>query len=69
MTDEQLNALKIAYTFMPQAIEVTSYEYGDRAGTVLAQIEAVRTVLLDQGVDPDEVAGEVNPDLSPNSCY
>lgn len=69
MTDDQLNALKIAYTFMPQAIEVTKYEYGDRYSIILEQIETVRAVLLEAGVDPDEVAGDVNPDISPNSCY
>jgi hypothetical protein len=69
MTDDQLHALKIAYTYMPQAIEVTKYEYGDRYAIVLEHIEAVRTALLDAGIDPDEVAGEINPDLSPNSCY
>ena len=69
MTEEQLQALKIAYTYMPQAIEVTRYEYGDRYAVVLEHIEAVRSVLLENGIDPDEVAGDINPDLSPNSCY
>ncbi len=69
MTDEQLNALKIAYTYMPQAIEVTRHEYGDRYAVVLEHIETVRTALLESGVDPDEVSGEINPELSPNSCY
>jgi len=69
MTDDQLYALKVAYTYMPQAIEVTRHEYGDRYTTVLEHIETVRGVLLDVGIDPDEVAGDVNPDLSPNSCY
>lgn len=69
MTDDELRALKIAFSYMPQAIEVTRYEYGDRHEKVLAHIETVRGVLLGHGIDPDEVAGEVNPDLSPNSCY
>lgn len=69
MSADLLQALKIAYTYMPQAIEVTQYEYGDRHTTVLEQIEVVRTALLESGIDPDEVAGEVNPDLSPNSYY
>lgn len=69
MTDDELQALKIAFTYMPQPIEVTRYEYGDRYEAVLAQVEAVRTVLLEHGVDPDEVAGDINPELSPNSCY
>ncbi|MDJ0877666.1 MAG: penicillin-binding protein [Halieaceae bacterium] len=69
MTDDQLNALKIAYTYMPQAIEVTRHEYGDRYAIVLEHIETVRAALFEAGIDPDEVAGEINPELSPNSCY
>ena len=69
MTEDQLTALKTAYTYMPQAIEVTKYEYGDRYETVLEHIETVRAALYDCGVDPDEVAGEINPELSPNSYY
>lgn len=69
MTDDQLTALKIAFTYMPQAIEVTKYEYGDRYETVIGHIEAVRGALLDQGIDPDEVGGEINPGQSPNSYY
>ena len=69
MTDEQLNVLKIAYTYMPQAIEVTRHEYGDRFAVVLEHIETVRAVLLESGIDPEDVAGEINPELSPNSCY
>ena len=69
MTEDQLQALKIAFTYMHQAIEVTQYEYGDRHEVILEHIETVRAVLLDKGVDPDEVAGDINPDLSPNSYY
>jgi len=29
----------------------------------------VREVLTRHGIDPEEVAGEINPDSSPNSCY
>jgi hypothetical protein len=51
MKEDDLQALKIAFTFMPE------------------QIEFVRGVLLDNNVDPDEVAGDINPDNTPNSCY
>jgi hypothetical protein len=64
-----LNALKIAFTYMPRPIEVTKYEYGDRYQKVLDQIDKVREVLLINDVDPDEVYGEVNPESSPNSTY
>ena len=69
MTDSEIMALKTAFTFMPQPIEVTKYEYGDRYERVLEQVQLVRECLLAQGIDPDEVAGEINPDTSPNSYY
>jgi hypothetical protein len=64
-----LKALKIAFTYMPNPIEVTKYEYGDTYQKVLDQIQAVRETLLVNDVDPDEVYGEVNPESTPNSTY
>ena len=69
INESALNALKIAFTFMPKSIEVTKYEYGERYQKVLDQIETVREVLLINDVDPDEVYGEVNPENTPNSTY
>ena len=69
INESALNALKIAFTFMPKSIEVTKYEYGERYQKVLDQIETVREVLLMNDVDPDEVYGEVNPENTPNSTY
>ncbi len=69
INDEALMALKIAFSYMPKAIEVTRYEYGDRYQTVLDHIETVRESLLINDVDPDEVYGEINPDSTPNSSY
>ncbi|MDF1763074.1 MAG: hypothetical protein P1U57_06660 [Oleibacter sp.] len=69
LDEASLAALKIAFTYMPKAIEVTRYEYGERYQTVLDHIEAVREVLLINGVDPEEVYGDVNPDQTPNSTY
>jgi hypothetical protein len=66
---ETLMALKIAFSYMPKAIEVTKYEYGDRHQAVLKHIEAVREILLINDVDPDEVSGEIDPDNTPNSSY
>jgi hypothetical protein len=57
-----LQALKIAFCYMPKAIEVNQYDYAGRVEKVLADIEAVREALLMQGVDPEEVAGEMNPE-------
>ena len=66
---DALQALKIAYTYMPRAIEVNKYEYGDRFQTVLDHIETVRETLLLNDVDLDEVYGEIDPDNTPNSTY
>tara|TARA_R110001583_G_scaffold37294_2_gene121754 strand:- start:8957 stop:9178 length:222 start_codon:yes stop_codon:yes gene_type:complete len=69
MNEAALQALKIAFTYMPKAIEVTKYEYGDRYQIVLDQVAAVREVLLDNDVDPEEVYGDINPSTTPNSTY
>lgn len=67
--DELIQALKIAFCYMPKAIEVNKYEYGDRYQTVLDHIQTVREALLINEVDPEEVYGEINPDTTPNSSY
>ncbi len=69
INDKALIALKIAFTYMPKAIEVTKYDYGDRTQIVLDHIESVRQTLLVNDVDPDEVYGEINPSITPNSTY
>jgi len=69
MTKDELHALKIAFTFMPQAIEVNKFDYGEDFQRVLEQIETVREVLIENEVDPDEVAGDINPQSTPNSMY
>jgi hypothetical protein len=69
LDDSALRALKIAFSYMPKAIEVTKYEYGDRYQIVLDHIETVREALLLNDVDPEEVYGEVNPEITPRSSY
>jgi beta-lactamase class A len=69
LDDTALQALKIAFSYMPKAIEVTKYEYGDRYQTVIDHIETVRETLLMNDVDPDEVYGEINPEITPRSTY
>ena len=69
MDEKALNALKIAFTYMPKAIEVTKYEYGDGYQKVLDHIEIVKARLLVNDVDPDEVYGEINPENTPRSSY
>ncbi len=67
--EDILNALKIAFTYMPQAIEVNKYDHGDRCDIIREHIETVREVLLRNDIDPEEVYGEINPGLTPNSTY
>ena len=69
MSESALNALKIAFTYMPKSIEVTKYEYGKKKKKILDHIETVREILLINDVDPEEVYGEVNPESTPNSTY
>jgi hypothetical protein len=64
-----LHALKIAFTYMPKAIDVNQYDYGDSYQHVLEHIEAVREALLSNNIDPEEVYGEINPSTTPKSCY
>ena len=69
LNNDALNALKIAFTYMPKTIEVTRHEYGDRYLVVLGHIETVKEILYMNGVDPEEVYGEIHPDQTPNSSY
>lgn len=64
-----LEALKIAFSYMPKAIEVTRFEYGERYDRVLEHIARVRAVLEENGIDPEEVYGDIHPDDTPHSCY
>ncbi len=69
LSEENLQALKVAFCYMPKAIEVNKYDYGDRVEKVLSDIQLVREALLAQGVDPEEVYGEINPDAGGRSYY
>lgn len=69
MSEDALQALKIAFTYMPKAIEVNRYEHGDEYERILSDIQTVREMLLLNGVDPEEVLGELRPHSMPNSTY
>ena len=68
-TADLLHALKTAFCYIPKAIEVNKYDYGDRVEKILSDIQLVREALLAHGVDPDEVYGEMNPDEGGRSYY
>ncbi len=69
LDEDSLKALKIAFSYMPKAIDVNSFEYGERCDTVLSHIETVREILLQNDVDPDEVFDDIHEDIAPNSSY
>ena len=69
VNESLLHALKTAFCYMPKAIEVNKYDHGDRVEKILADIAVVRDALLAQGVDPEEVQGEMNPENAGKSCY
>lgn len=69
LSDDALEALKIAFTYMPRAIEVNRFDHGDNYDIILEHIETVREMLLLNDTDPDEVYDDVNPDQAPNSSY
>lgn len=69
MNESALEALKIAFTYMPKEIEVTKYEYGDRYQIILEHIKTVREILIINEVDPEEVYGDINLEITPNSSY
>jgi hypothetical protein len=69
INNDALQALKIAFSYMPKIIEVTKFEYGESYQKVLDHIETVREALLINDVDPEEVAGDINPESTPNSSY
>ncbi len=69
MNSSELAALKIAFSYMPKAIDVSKYSHGERYAKVLEHIEAVREVLFMNDVDPEEVYGEIHDDIAPNSSY
>lgn len=64
-----LHALKTAFCYMPKATDVNEFDHSGRVDQILADIEVVKEVLLMHGIDPDEVADEIHPDLANNSSY
>lgn len=59
-----LDALKIAYCYMPESNELTAEQFGENIEKVKEEVEAVRAVLVAEGVDPDKIYNELNPPLN-----
>ena len=67
--DTTLKALQIAFCYMPKSIEVNQYDHGEGYQKILDHIEVVRSALLQNDIDPDEVYGDIFPENTPNSTY
>ena len=66
---ETLHALKVAFTYMPQLNDVNEYDFPGRVERVRADVETVRAALSLAGVDPDEVADDLDPEGGAPSSY
>ncbi len=60
--DPTLHALKLAFCYMPQLNDINEYDFPGRVQRTREDVETVREALLLADVDPDEVAGEMDPD-------
>ena len=69
LDEQSLLALKTAFCYMPKSNDVNEFDFAGRVEQILSDIEIVKEVLLINGVDPDEVADEIHPDLANNSSY
>lgn len=69
LDEQSLLALKTAFCYMPKANDVNEFDFAGRVEQILSDIDTVKEVLLINGVDPDEVADEIHPDLANNSSY
>ncbi|WP_430460804.1 hypothetical protein ACQUQU_16500 [Thalassolituus sp. LLYu03] len=64
-----LEALKIAFSYMPKAGDVSRVEYGVRYQIVQDQIAQVRAALAQNGLDPDEVYASLHAEKCAYHTY
>ena len=64
-----LHALKVAFCYLPQLNDVNEHDFPGRVERVRADVETVREALALAGVDPDEVADELDPEGGAASSY
>lgn len=64
MQPELINALKIAFCYMPEEHEIVALNYGENTHQVQKDRELVIEVLVASGIDPKSVYAELNPPLN-----
>jgi len=68
--NQVLEALKVAFSYMPKAEDVSRVEYGERFQTVQDQIAQVRAVLEQHGLNPDETYARLHHEKHAfHTCY
>jgi hypothetical protein len=58
---ELVAALSIAFCYMPEEIELTEKDYGENLQDVKDDVAKIRKILVENGVDPDEIYNKINP--------
>lgn len=62
---ELVNALKVAFCYMPEDEEITDENYlGDQLGEVKREVNQVKRVLGKLGIDHTKVFEQLNPHLA-----
>jgi hypothetical protein len=59
--EELLNALKIAFCYMPGQEVLTQKDYAGSLPKVKKEVSLIRKVLLENNIDPDRLYEELNP--------
>jgi hypothetical protein len=59
--EELLDALKIAFCYMPELRDLTVKNYAGILPTVIREVSHIRKVLKDNGIDPDVTYETMNP--------
>ncbi|MDK9793770.1 hypothetical protein [Vibrio sp. D431a] len=55
-----LDALKVAFSYMPEEHEITEIAYGEAADKIKAELKLVTDTLIAQGCDPVKLREEQN---------
>jgi len=61
---ELLEALKIAFCYMPEAVFLTEKEYAENLPKIKEEVNIVRDALKSNGIDPDKLYEKLNPKTS-----
>lgn len=64
---ELLNALKIAFCYMPELQDLTKKDYAGSLPKVKEEVALVRQILSQNDIDPDELYESLNPIIKTKS--